>query len=92
MSDDARARRQHHLGLILAAVITPLAAICTALAAAIGALLLDDARKRLHRTETQRKAAEAAPARLAAPRPAGRTDHRRPRRGPSSRHSGRILH
>ncbi|MEU0541368.1 hypothetical protein [Nocardia sp. NPDC005978] len=90
MSDHDRARRQLYLGLIVAAVIAPLAALCAALAAAIGARLVEDARNRLGAAETLPRRPDS-PVRLATPRPAGRTDHRRPRRAPT-RHTGRILH
>ncbi|MEV6065906.1 hypothetical protein AB0L82_05075 [Nocardia sp. NPDC052001] len=87
MSEADSARRQFRLGLLLLALATPLAAACTALAAALGALLLSDARKRLN-PPAPLPTSKTLP-RVASPRPTPRADSRRPRRGP--RQHGRVL-
>ncbi|MRH89757.1 hypothetical protein GFY24_20300 [Nocardia sp. SYP-A9097] len=89
MSEADSARRQFRLGLLLLACITPLAALCTALAAALGALMLSEARKRLHPPAPQPTPRTPLP-RFASPRPSQRADTRRPRRGP--RPHSRIVH
>ncbi|WP_327145016.1 hypothetical protein [Nocardia sp. NBC_01327] len=94
MSEEDRARRQFLLGLITVAVLTPLAALCTALAAALGTLLMQDARTRLAHALRR----EPAPSRLplprsATPRPVSPAGTRHPRRGPApTRLRGRIVH
>ncbi|WP_330179321.1 hypothetical protein OHB26_22950 [Nocardia sp. NBC_01503] len=90
MTEADSARRQFRLGLLLLACATPLAALCTALAAALGAVMLTQARARQRQPAPPRTPSRTSLPRLATPRPAPRADTRRPRRGP--RHHGRILH
>ncbi|WP_297624775.1 hypothetical protein [Nocardia sp.] len=94
MSEEDRARRQFLLGLITVAVITPLAALCTALAAAIGTLLMEDARTRLAQALRARQPSPRLPLpRSATPRPVSPAGTRHPRRGPAvTRLRGRIVH
>ncbi|MET9492015.1 hypothetical protein [Nocardia sp. NPDC006630] len=95
MSEEDRARRQFLLGLITVAVLTPLAALCTALAAALGTLLMQDARTRLaHALRREPASSPRLPLpRTATPRPVSPAGTRHPRRGPApARLRGRIVH
>ncbi|MEV6768419.1 hypothetical protein AB0N05_07275 [Nocardia sp. NPDC051030] len=93
MSEYDRGRKQFTLGLGLVAIITPLAAIIMAIAAAVGALLAVEGRKRMAAAPNPNTPTTAqSPPRLATQRPLSRGENRGPRRNHGSRRPGGIAH
>ncbi|MFI1917056.1 hypothetical protein [Nocardia sp. NPDC020380] len=92
MGEYDRGRKQYALGLTLISIITPLAAVCAAIAAAVGALLTVKGRRRMEASNTTESAIPAPAPRSATPRRPDRGATRGPQRRHGTTHPRGIHH
>ncbi|MFJ4650031.1 hypothetical protein ACIP5Y_02020 [Nocardia sp. NPDC088792] len=92
MGEYDRGRKQYALGLTLVTIITPLAAVCAAIAAAVGALLTVKGRKRMENSRAPDPAAATPALRAAATRRPERGATRGPQRRHGTTHPRGITH